>query len=220
MKTVLDFLSDLKKNNNRDWFLQNKKRYDASRQIFLSEVSSILHRIQHKDPNLLDLDPKNTMFRINRDIRFSKDKTPYKTNFASYMAKGGKNSTNAGYYIHISDDEFFMGAGVYNPPKEELKAIRQEILYQPDKFKSLINSRLKLGFSMHEDDKLKNGPMDFPKDSPHIELLKYKHYLLSRDLKKEEVLSENFSGIVAGYFETLVPFTEFLNTAMEYKGNE
>lgn len=220
MKEVLDFLTDLKKNNNRDWFLQNKKRYEASKHIFLSEVGSILKRIQLKDPNLLDLDPKNTMFRINRDIRFSKDKTPYKTNFASFMAKGGKNSTHAGYYIHVANDEFFMGAGVYNPPKEELKAIRHEILYQPEKFESIVNSRIKLGFSMHEEDKLKNGPMDFPKDSPHVELIKYKHYLLSRDLSREEIISENFADTVAGYFEALLPFTEFLNTAMEYKGNE
>ncbi len=220
MKAILEYVSDLKENNNRDWFLQTKPRYIKARDQFLIEIQSIIDDLQLKDQRLSHLRAKDSMFRIYRDVRFSNDKTPYKTHFSAYIAKGGKNSKQAGYYIQVGSDEFFFGAGVYSPEKEDLKLIRQEILYQPDTFTGILKEKENLGFILFEEDKLKNGPKDFPKDSPYSELLKYKHFLLSGNLNKKDVLSGNFAGLMTSKFEQLIPFTEFLNTAMEFKGNE
>lgn len=220
MKDILNFLSDLKNNNNREWYHLNKERYKNAREIFLGEIQQIIQDLQMNDPEISDVQAKDAVFRIFRDIRFSTDKTPYKTHFAAYIAKGGRKKGDAGYYVHLSDDEFFVGGGVHSPGKDELIAIRREILYQPELYISIIDERIKMGYKLFEEDKLKNGPKDFPKDSPHLELIKYKHFLLSKDLAQEDVLSGNFSRIVTGHFEELIPFVHFLNTAMQYKGNE
>jgi uncharacterized protein (TIGR02453 family) len=160
------------------------------------------------------------MFRIFRDIRFSSDKTPYKTHFSAYIAKWGRKSNEAGYYVQLSNEGCFIGGGVYSPQKEELNVIRQEILYQADTFTTIIDNKVLEGFRLYAEDKLKTGPKGFPKDSPHIELLKNKHFFLSLDIPEIEVLSGNFSAIVSSHLEQLLPFTDYLNTAMEFKSNE
>jgi uncharacterized protein (TIGR02453 family) len=220
MEKLITYLNDLSKNNEREWFHANKKRYQESKNTFLSVVDEIIRTMELTDIRLQDLDAKDTVFRINRDVRFSRDKSPYKTHFGSYIAKGGRKSPNAGYYLHIEPNQFFIGGGVWHPEKEELKAVRQEIMFQPEKYSATLNSVVKNGFTIMEEDKLKTGPKDFDKESPHIELIKYKSYILSRQLSKKELNSPDVASIVANYFSQLYPYTSFLNTAMDFMGNE
>ena len=125
MNQVIRFLQDLSENNNREWFQENKTRYDESRKkaLFLTEV--VINEIRKFDPEIPLLDPKDCLFRIFRDVRFSHDKRPYKTNFGSFMAKGGRKSVYAGYYFHIDPAGSFAGGGIYMPAAEPLKAIRE-----------------------------------------------------------------------------------------------
>lgn len=220
MEKVIKYLNELSQNNERNWFQANKQRYQECRTTFLSLLDEIIRTIELTDFRIQGLDPADTVFRINRDIRFSKDKSPYKTHFGAYIAKEGRKSPDAGYYLHIEPKQFFIGAGAYHPEKEELKAIRQEIMYQPKEYTSIQNSLVQKGFVIMEEDKLKTGPKDFDKESPHIELIKYKSYILSRNLSEQEIISPELASIVANYFKQLFPYTSFLNTAMDFMGNE
>ena len=127
MQQVFQFLQDLSENNNREWFHNNKKRYDESREkvLFITEV--LINEIRKFDSEIPLLEPKDCLFRIFRDVRFSNDKRPYKTNFGSFIAKGGRKSMYAGYYFHIEPDTSFVGGGIYMPDAEHLKAIREYI---------------------------------------------------------------------------------------------
>lgn len=220
MQEILEFLGELEKNNHRDWFHDHKAHYNRARDRFLAELQKIIDQLQLHDPRLAELEPKNALFRIFRDIRFSKDKTPYKTHFGAYMARGGRKSSQAGYYLHIGTGEKFLAAGVHSPAKEHLQTIRQEIIYRPDTYNEILENLQAKGFAMYEKDKLKKGPKGFPADSPVIEHLKNKHFLLSCDLPESEVRSGNLARHVTNRFIQLTPYTTFLNEAMEYTGNE
>ncbi len=220
MTEVINFLRDLEKNNDRDWFQENKTSYDQARKVFLEQIQKMINALQFHDPRISGLEARDAMFRIYRDIRFSKDKTPYKTHFGAYMARGGRKSSEAGYYLHIGSNELFLAAGVHSPGKEDLHAIRQEIIYQPDSIRKIIEQKLKEGFQLYEKDKLKKGPMGFPKDTPQSDLLKYKHFMLSDSLETDLILSPDFVETATEKFRMLIPFTEYLNAAMEFKGNE
>ena len=126
MKSIILFLEALAKNNNRDWFNTNKKVYQESLESFRNFAADMLAGIVQFDPSLGDIEAKDTIFRIYKDVRFSKDKSPYKTHFGCWMAKGGRKSTDAGYYFHFEPGNTFMAAGVWMPPKEQLDLIRQE----------------------------------------------------------------------------------------------
>lgn len=220
MNAIITYITELSRNNNREWFHANKGMYNEAMVLFEGEIQKIIDLLHLLDPRLSDLKAKDVIFRIFRDIRFSNDKTPYKTHFSAYLARGGRKSTEAGYYLHIGVDESFLAAGVHSPQKEELKAIREEILYRPEEIKKIIDAKLNDGFTLYEEDKLKTGPKDFPKDSPAIELLKHRHFLLTRELTMDEILSERFPEIVTRHFENLIPFTYYLNNALTFKGNE
>ena len=216
MQEVLNFLSELKGNNNKEWFDQNRGRYEESRKkvLFLTEL--IIHEINKFDPETGIQDPKNCVFRIFRDVRFGIDKTPYKTNMGSFIAKGGRKSTSAGYYIHIEPGASFVGGGSYCPPADALKAIRTEIFDHPDEFKQLIFSKsfLKTYPDMY-DDKLKTAPKGFPKDFPEIDLLKYKSYAFTSKLDDSVVTGEAYVAKIVTALKELYPVNRFLNVALE-----
>ncbi|MBA4407918.1 MAG: TIGR02453 family protein [Odoribacter sp.] len=216
MQEILNFLSDLKENNNKDWFDQNRGRYEQSRKKVLLLTECIIHEVAKFDPEIGFQDPKNCVFRIFRDVRFATDKTPYKTNMGSFIAKGGRKSTSAGYYIHIEPGSSFIGGGSYCPPAEALKAIRTEIFDHPEDFKQLIrnNSFLKVYPEMY-DDKLKSAPKEFPKEFQEVDLLKYKSYAFTSKLDDSVVTSDAYVGIIVSAFKELSPVNRFLNTALE-----
>ncbi len=137
--TVL-FLSQLKDNNNKEWFEKNKLRYKSAQQDILNFVSTWIQVLANKYPEFVDINPKNCLFRINRDVRFSKNKDPYKTNLGAFIVNGGKNSGNAGVYLHIEPNNCFFGAGKYVPESEDLSKIRQEIDYNFSEFLSIIEN--------------------------------------------------------------------------------
>jgi uncharacterized protein (TIGR02453 family) len=216
MHEVLNFLSELKENNNKEWFDQNRDRYEASRKKVLLLTERIIHEIAAFDSEIGIPDPKNCVFRIFRDVRFATDKTPYKTNMGSYIAKGGRKSIGAGYYLHIEPGASFVGGGSYCPPAEALKAIRTEIYDHPDEFKQLItnDSFLKVYPDMYND-KLKTAPKGFPKDFPEIDLLKYKSYAFTSRVDDSTVTSEAYEGKIIAAMKELSPVNRFLNIALE-----
>jgi len=216
MQEVLNFLSELKENNNKEWFDQNRNRYEASRKkvLFLTEL--VIHEIAKFDTEIGIQDPKNCVFRIFRDVRFGLDKTPYKTNMGSFIAKGGRKSTSAGYYLHIEPGSSFVGGGSYCPPADALKAIRTEIFDHPEDFRQLIrnDSFLKVYPEMY-DDKLKTAPKGFPKDFSEIDLLKYKSYAFTSRLSDSDVIGEAYVTKTVTAMKQLHPVNRFLNTALD-----
>jgi len=216
MLQVIQFLNELSENNNREWFQKNKKRYDESREkvLFLTEV--VINEIRKFDPDVPLLEPKDCLFRIFRDVRFSNDKRPYKTNFGSFIAKGGRKSMYAGYYFHIEPSGSFVGGGIYMPAAEPLKAIRQYIAENGEEFLSLINSKnfIKVYPEMM-DDKLKTAPKGYSPDHEFINLLKYKSFAFSSQFDKSQILADNFIEKLVHSFKTLHPVNRFLNNALE-----
>lgn len=216
MQQILNFLSELKENNNKEWFDQNRDRYQECRKkvLFLTEL--IIHEAGKFDPEIGVQDPKNCVFRIFRDVRFSNDKTPYKTNMGSFISKGGRKSVNSGYYLHIEPGASFVGGGSYCPPADALKAIRTEIFDHPEDFKQLIgkDSFRKIYPEMY-DDKLKTAPKGFPKDFPDIDLLKYKSFAFGSTIDDSVVTSDAFVEKVVSSMKELYPVNRFLNTALD-----
>jgi uncharacterized protein (TIGR02453 family) len=216
MLQVIQFLNELSENNNREWFQKNKKWYDESREkvLFLTEV--VINEIRKFDPDVPLLEPKDCLFRIFRDVRFSNDKRPYKTNFGSFIAKGGRKSMHAGYYFHIEPSGSFVGGGIYMPAAEPLKAIRQYIAENGEEFLSLINSKnfIKVYPEMM-DDKLKTAPKGYSPDHEFINLLKYKSFAFSSQFDKSQILADNFIEKLVHSFKTLHPVNRFLNDALE-----
>ncbi|RLD58499.1 MAG: DUF2461 domain-containing protein [Bacteroidetes bacterium] len=222
MKKVLGFINELTENNNRDWFNTNKNRYQEALEIFRGFAGELLTGISKFDPTVGNLEPKDTIFRIYKDVRFSKDKDPYKTHFGCWMAKGGRKSTDAGYYFHLESGKSFMAAGVWMPPKEQLKLIRQEILYNPDSYLKLINTGVMNDQYERggKEDMLKKGPVGFPKDFIHMEELKYKHYIWSRSYSDAAIQHTGFASSVTEDYKGLYPVVSYLNHAMSFTGNQ
>ena len=216
MDKVLDFLTDLSVNNNREWYNANKKRYEESREkvLFLTEV--LINEIRKFDPEIPVLDPKDCVFRIFRDVRFSNDKRPYKTNFGAFIAKGGRKSINAGYYFHIDPAGSFAGGGVYMPANEPLKAIREYIAENGEEFLDIIQDKnFRKIYPELMDDKLKTAPKGFPKDHEFIELLRYKSFVFSNQFNKSQVSANNYIELLVQSFKTLQPVNKFLNDALD-----
>lgn len=222
MKKVLGFINELTENNNRDWFNTNKKRYQEALEIFRGFAGDLLTGISKFDPTVGNLEPKDTIFRIYKDVRFSKDKLPYKTHFGCWMAKGGRKSLDAGYYFHLEPGKSFMAAGVWMPPSEQLKLIRQEILYNPDSYLKLTNTSVMKGQYERggKEDMLKKGPVGFPKDFIHIEELKYKHYIWSQSYSDPAIQHTGFASSLVEDYKGLYPMVSYLNHAMSFTGNQ
>jgi uncharacterized protein (TIGR02453 family) len=216
-KDILKFLKALKENNNREWFAENKAWYEKSKQDFSEFVELLILEIRKIDNEIGVLEAKDCQFRIFRDVRFSKDKSPYKTNFGAYISRGGKKLNFAGYYFHMEPGEYFMSGGVYMPQGPVLKAIRQEIFHRIDEFKALINAQaFKKNFNgLSEMEKLKTPPKDFPKDFPDIDFLKHKHYIMSKSLNEKELLNPNLLKDARETYKAMVPFNHFLNNVIE-----
>ena len=216
MQEVLNFLSELKENNNKEWFDQNRDRYQECRKkvLFLTEL--IIHEISKFDPEVGNLDPKDCVFRIFRDVRFSNDKTPYKTNMGSFIARGGRKSVGAGYYIHIEPGSSFVGGGSYCPPADALKAIRTEIFDHPEEFKRLVyGETFRKTYPEFYDDKLKTAPKGFPKYFQDIDLLKYKSFAFTSKIDDSIVTGEAYLEKIVGSLKELYPVNRFLNAALD-----
>lgn len=213
---ILKFLSTLEKNNTREWFNDNKKSFEHNRDAFLDFVGNIILEIESFDKNIIGVDPKKSMYRIYRDVRFSKVKTPYKTHFGAYICKGGRSSGNPGYYVHIEpENRSIIGGGVYHPMPDLLSKIRQEIDYNGDKLMEILeNKSLKSRMGIYEDDKLKRKPKGYNDDNPYIEWLKMKSFLLLEEISDKAIISNNYSDTVISGFKEMYPFIDFMNESL------
>jgi uncharacterized protein (TIGR02453 family) len=215
---TLQFLTALKQNNQRDWFQAHKVNYTKIRKNFEEFAEVLLENLKSFDTTLQNIEIKQCLFRIYRDVRFSPNKEPYKTHFGVYFAKnGGKNSDLAGYYFHLDPEESFFGGGIYMPLPEYLKILRKEIYYQIDEFKSIINAPFFKEYyeGIEEIEKLKKPPIDFPKDFPDIELLKNKHFFTSHYFNPQDAEKENFITFVSNGFKAVKPLVDFINFTIE-----
>ena len=219
IKNLLQFLSDLKENNYKEWFHENKPTYQKVKNEFIQFIAHTIADVAQFDKSIKSLEPKHCIFRINRDIRFSKDKSPYKSNFGGFIVPGGRNAGFAGYYIHIEPENCFLAGGIYMPPPDRLKAVRTEIYENTDEFKKILNNK---NFKKHfkeiiSEDQLKTAPKGFPKDFEDIDLLKHKHYTVVRYIDENLVTSENFADEIRETFKALYPFNSFINEAINYQ---
>ena len=218
--STLQFLKQLKKNNSKEWFDKNRKQYEVAKNDFASFVQNVIDKFCKTDTALSLLSAKDCMFRINRDVRFSKDKSPYKTNMGAYFNAAGKNSMTSGYYLHISPGESFVGGGMYNPDAEALKKIRQEIDYNFNEFNSIIsNKKFKAvytkGLSNNNEIKLSRPPKSYDENNKAIEFLKLKSIVATTPLTDEQLTDKAFSLTIVKAFEALQPLVIFLNKAVK-----
>lgn len=216
--STFKFLRDLKKNNNRDWFNANKLRYEEAKKDFEQFINPLIASIGKFDKDIRGLEAKDCVFRIYRDVRFSKDKSPYKTHFGAHIVAGGKKNEmhRAGYYIHISPGDCFMAGGAYTPPADWMNAIRKEIRYNAKELKKVLNRKeFKKYFGKIEGEKLSRPPKGYEKNHPEIELLKHKSLLAVHKLKDEQVLEKSFLTHCSKVFQALYPFDKYLNQSMD-----
>lgn len=218
-KESLQFLDDLKKNNNRDWFQNNKKRYEIFKKDYHQLVSDFLDVMKPLDPSLELLEVKNCTFRINRDIRFSKDKSPYKAHLGVWMSTGAKGANRAGYYVHIEKGASFIAGGFYSPEAEDLKKVRKEIAFFHEDLEAILTDKnLKKEFGsldINETNSLKSMPRGYEKDHPAIDFLKLKSFTATQKYDIAEVTQKDFVVKMSKKLIALKPLNEFINRALD-----
>lgn len=215
-KESLQFIDDLTANNNRDWFLDNKKRYEKFKTDYQNLVAEFLAEMKPLDPSLEVLEVKNCTFRINRDIRFSKDKTPYKNHLGIWMSSGTKGANRAGYYIHIGKNESFIAGGFYSPEAEDLKKVRKEIAFFYDDLEEIVAEKAfkKIYEKLDTSNSLKNAPKDYEKDHPAIEFLKLKSFTATQKFEYNEATKSDFLKKTVEKLILLKPLNDFINRAL------
>lgn len=215
-KESLQFIDDLTANNNRDWFLDNKKRYEKFKTDYQNLVAEFLAEMKPLDPSLELLEVKNCTFRINRDIRFSKDKTPYKNHLGIWMSSGAKGANRAGYYIHIGKNESFIAGGFYSPEAPDLKKVRKEIAFFYDDLEEIVNEKTfkKIFGNLDQTNSLKNAPKNFEKDHPAIEFLKLKSFTATQKFDYNDATKSDFVKNTIEKLIVLKPLNDFINRAL------
>ncbi len=209
------FFKELKENNHKPWFEANKKRYEDIKSEFTFFMAEFLDHIRLVD-ELPHLEAKKTIFRIYRDVRFAKDKTPYKTHIAAVIDRGKDWHSKCGFYIHIEPGNSFVGGGAWEPTKDALKAIRQEIDYNGTALLDLMNQRdFKKMFGTIGGDKLKTIPRDYAATHPNIELLKHKQFLISRKFSDEEITSKDFLNELVATYKAALPFFNYFDVVFK-----
>lgn len=214
---ILRFLQTISKNNNREWFEKNKTNYLKAKEHFDEFLAKLLEALIKVEEGLAGLNPRKLAFRIYRDVRFSKDKRPYKINMGAGFSPGGKMIQEPGYYIHIQPgNKSFLAAGLYMPDAGNLAKIRQEIDYNADRLlKILRDKKFKKAFSDLDDfDKLKTSPKGYAKDHPQLDLLKHKSFIVSHPFTDKEVKDKKFLKKVVEAAKTVKPLNDFLKEAI------
>jgi uncharacterized protein (TIGR02453 family) len=214
LKPTLDFLLALRTHNNKPWFQAHRAEYEVARQCFEDFVDDFIQEFRSVE-DFEALSAKDCVFRIYRDVRFSKDKSPFKPNMGASVALGGKHSIRAPYYIHLEPpDKSFLAGGIYMPTPEQLAAIRQAIDRDPSPLTAAINSKsFKKYFGSLSGEKLKTPPRGFASDHPALELLKCKQFIAGHNLSDKDVLSPRLVARTVEVFTALKPLLDFLNDA-------
>lgn len=217
--STLTYIKNLTKNNNKAWFEENRTLFDAAKEDFDKLVKDIIAALGKIDPDIAPLEAKNCIFRQYRDVRFSKDKTPYKHHMGASFDRGGKKSGFSGYYLHLEPGNKSMaGGGIWMPEAGALKKIRQEIDYNFDEFSGIINNKdFKSVFGQLEEGeyKLSREPKGYEKDNPAIEYLKLKSLVAIRTLTDEDLVLQDLQAKILKAFTALMPVIKFINRALE-----
>jgi uncharacterized protein (TIGR02453 family) len=217
-KDNLDFLRKLKANNDRDWFNANKEEYLKQHQEVTEFADDLLEKLRKHD-QIETPSGKKALFRIYRDVRFSKDKSPYKTHWAGGFKRATKH-LRGGYYFHIEPDGIFIGGGFWAPNKEDLQRIREDIVTDASELRTIINSkRFKDTFGSLEGEQLKSSPKGFVKEHPDIDLLRYKQFIVSKKFSNEEALRADFSEKVDETFKAMRPFFDYMSVSVTTDAN-
>lgn len=207
-----DFLSNLKENNNKIWFTENKPTYEKIKSDFEKIVAGLITEISKIEPQINILKPKDCVFRIYKDVRFSKDKLPYKTNMGAFFVPGGKKSGMAGYYVHIEPGNCFIGGGIYMPQPPILKNIRDEVYYNYDEFLKVISEKNFIKyFKTISGSKTTLMPKGFPKDFIGADYLKFKDFTVIHEVKDSFLTDKNAIQNTLEIFKSMKPFNDFLN---------
>ena len=210
-QSTLHFLKDLAENNNRDWFAENRKRYETSKKDLEQLVAAVLKGVSEFE-SLPNTEVKDCIFRINRDIRFSKDKSPYKQWFSAAIGPGGRHSGRTDFYLHIQPGESFLGAGMWAPTPKHLAKFRQEIDFNPQGLKSIIDApEFRDYFPEIWGESLQRSPKGYPDNHPDIALLKRKQLFFMHKYSDAEVTSPGFADEVVKGCRLIKPYCEFLN---------
>lgn len=216
--STIKFLTLLKKNNNKPWFDLHRKEYESAKADFANFIQAVIDKYGKKDKSISLLKAKECMFRINRDIRFSKDKSPYKTNMGAYISGSGKKSIYGGYYFHCEPGQSFMGGGLWMPMPSELNKVRQEIDYNFNEFKKIINSKkfksVYKDLSRSDEYVLTRVPKGYDPANPAAEYLKLKSFVALTKLKDTDLISGSLVNKTVDAFEALYPLIEFMNESL------
>jgi uncharacterized protein (TIGR02453 family) len=216
LQVTLDFLGLLQAHNNREWFEKNRAAYEQARESFEIFVDRLIHAYGRTE-DFKGVAARDCIFRIYRDVRFSKDKSPYKTNMGALIAAGGRRSGRQGYYFHLAPhDESMIAGGLYMPSGEEIGKFRRAIARDARPFKQIIGARdFKKYFGTLEPEKLKNAPLGVPRDHPEIELLKWKQVVVRHRLGDEQVSAPDLVPYAVRVFKAMKPFLDYLNSILE-----
>jgi uncharacterized protein (TIGR02453 family) len=214
---TLTFLKDLKKHNNKEWFDHHRPDYEIAKANFREFIEELIAGISKFDPAVKHLEAKNCVFRINRDVRFSANKLPYKNNMAATISPGGKKSFTAGYYLQLEPGTAYLAGGMWQPEPAYLSAIRQEIDYNPEEFKKIITAKTFKNYfgGLSDEDKLKATPKGYDKIHPQIELLKHRSFIVVHELTDKTVLSKDFLKHCTTVFKAMHPLNLFLRRACD-----
>jgi len=217
-KSNLDFLKKLENNNNRDWFNANKEVYLAQHQNMIAFADDLLIELNKHD-NIETPTGKKSLYRIYRDVRFSKNKAPYKNNWAGGYKRATKQ-LRGGYYFHIEAKRSFVGGGFWSPNKEDLQRIREDIAADDSELRKIITSKsFKDTFGTLEGEQLKTCPKGFDKEHPAIDLLRYKQFIISKEFTTEEVLAPDFYKKVNDTFKKMRPFFDYMSESVTTDAN-
>lgn len=219
-KKTLGFLEQLSSNNSKEWLEENRSDYNFAKDDILNMTQMLIHAVSEFDLGIAkaDLNPKKCITRLNRDLRFSKDKTPYKTDYYLVLNQNGKNSPSAFYYVHIEPNNCFVGGGVYNPQATELKKIRNEINASFMQWTKIIKNsdfQTKFPSGIHSSGTLVRSPKEFEDDNPAIEFLKMKGFYTQENISDKEMQSNLILEKIVAYFKSVKPLVDFLNLAIE-----
>lgn len=217
LQVVLDFLKKLKKNNSKEWFDANRPIYEKAKEEVKTLVAEVLAKVAVFDPSITSLEVKDCMFRINRDVRFSKDKSPYKSNIAFMIAPGGKKSAKSCYYFHIEPGNCFVAGGIYMPMPEQLKSLRQEIDYSGDELKKIFSSKefRKYFTGFDEEAKLVRMPQGYTEDNAYAEWLKLKSFTVTTHFEDTLLSNKDIVKKITDSFTQLYKLNQFLNNALD-----
>ena len=208
--SVFEFLEDIKNNNNRDWFAENKKRYQDQHELVVSFADALINKMQTVD-SIETPSGKKAIFRIYKDVRFSKDKSPFKINIGGHLSRATKY-LRGGYYFHIEPDNCFIGGGFWNPSPDDLKHIREQIAADPQPLREILESKEFIShFGELQGEKLKSAPKGFDKTHPAIDLINFKQFLISKKVSDKDVMSDNYLDILFETFKAMRPFFDYMS---------